>query len=147
MNHKLKIFLTVSVLLNLLLLGVISGLASRHLIGEDERYSLDEVAATLPADKREALLSAMQRLDQDTGEMHEQLSDAKKKALVILKAQPFDKEEYLAQLQRMNKMRDQIILRKAEAVAEIAPQMSPQDREKIIGLMRRPDHGQPATGK
>ena len=148
MNRRLKLLLTVSTLLNLLLIGIIGGQTGHRLIG-DEQHTMSEIAASLPADKRSVVLSVLEHSEQDTGELREQLMDARKKAMQILKADPFDKDAYFSQVQRINKLRDQLIQRKAEAIAELAPQLLPAEREKMAELMRHNNNTstQPTTMK
>ena len=113
MSRFLKIFITVSVLLNLLMAGVIIGDAGRYVMKSHVHRTLQEMAAMLPEDKREHFEDVMGRAEQDTGELRQQLSDARKKATNLLKAEPFDKGAYLVEMQEVQQMRGQIMQRMA----------------------------------
>ena len=74
--------------------------------------------------------------------MHEQLSDARKQAASILKAEPFDKEKYLAQVQHVNELRVQISQKTTQSVATLAAQFTPEERAILAEIISaHPQHG------
>jgi len=80
----------------------------------------------------------MQRAEQDTGELREQLSDAYKKAANLLKIEPFDKKAYLTQMQEIHRLRGQIMQRMAEAIAALAEQSTPEEKMTLADMLRHP---------
>lgn len=140
MSRQFKFLFTLSILLNLLLVGIVAGHVSHRLFIQHEPYSeiFSQIADALPPEKRPIFEDAMKRADQDTAELHDQLAESRKQAANIMKADAFDKDAYLAQVQRINKLRAQLIERKAEAITEAAGKLSAEDRAAMTELLRRP---------
>jgi len=138
MSHFLKAFIAISVLLNLLLAGIVVGDVGRYFVGSRKHYTMQEIAMALPTDKRERFEDTMEHAEQDTGELRQQLSDKRKKAISLLKAEPFDKAAYLAQMQEIHQLHGQIMQRMVEAVAGLAEQSTPEERATIADMLRRP---------
>jgi uncharacterized membrane protein len=138
MSRFLKIFIAISVLLNLLLAGLFIGHAGRHLMGAHTHPTMKEMSMTLPADQRERFETSMQQAEQDTGERRQQLSDARKKAAEILKAEPFDKKAYLAQMQEIQKLHGEIMQHMMETMAQLAEQSTPKERAALADMLRHP---------
>jgi len=139
MSQPMKLFLAVSLLLNLLLGGVILGHAS-HRFMRDHRQHAAESVATLPAEKRQLFEAAMQRVEQESGDLHEQISDARKEAASLLKAEPFNKAGYLAQIQHIHELRGQMMMHTAEAVAELATRFTPEERAVLATMLAEMFH-------
>ncbi|MBV8939932.1 MAG: periplasmic heavy metal sensor [Alphaproteobacteria bacterium] len=138
MSPALKWIFTLSLVLNLLLAGIIAGQAGRCLFTHSPYRHQREALETLPEDKRQLLKDALNQAERDTGELHEQLSDAGKQASRMLEAEQFDKDAYLAQARHMQALRLQIMRRMSEAVAEVAAQLTPQERAALVRMLHRP---------
>ena len=138
MSRSLKAFIAASVLLNLLLAGIVIGNAGRYAMGSRMRHTLQEMAATLPEDKRAHFEETLQRVQKDTDALRQQLSDARKKAVNLLKAPSFNKEAYLAQMQEVQRLHAQIMQRMVESVAQLAEQESPDERVTLADMLRHP---------
>jgi uncharacterized membrane protein len=135
MNRFLKLFIAVSVLLNLLLAGIVIGHMCHSFIGQGKHATLQDVAMALPADKREHVQDTVSHADLDISVLRQQLGEARKKAVSILKAEPFDKNAYLAQMQAIRQIRGQITERTTAVVTGLAAQSSPQERAAMAGIL------------
>ena len=137
MRPFVKGFIAFSVLLNLLLLGVVLGHESLFFMQRPMHQSLHEMAMALPEDKREHFEDTIRRMQQDTGDLQEQLTDGRKKAANLLKADPFDRDAYLAQMQRLHEVKGKIMQHMAETLAELSAQYSPDERAILADMFRR----------
>jgi len=136
MSRFVKAFITLSLLLNLLLAGLVIGHIGRCFMEPHKHYTLQEIALALPQDKRHAFEDIMGRAEQDTGELHQQLSDARNKAATILKADPFDKAAYMGQMQTIHTLQGQVRERMVAAIAQVAEQSTPQERTLLADKLR-----------
>jgi uncharacterized membrane protein len=139
MNRHCKLLITLSMLLNLLLAGIIAGHAGRGLMPPPPR-GMQDMSEALPEARRAVFKDAMQRAEEDTAELHEQINEARNKAALILKAETFDKDAYMAEVQLMSKLRAQTMQRMAEAVVEVAEQSDATERATLADMVRRPQH-------
>ena len=138
MNRSIKAFITFSVLLNLLLVGLFIGHMGRPMIGLQDRYTVQEIAMALPEGKRQSFQSAMDKAEQDTGELRQQLIDARNRVASILRADPFDKAAYLQQMQLIHTLHGQVMEHMIEVVAQEAEQSTPQERAILADMLRHP---------
>ena len=141
MSRFVKAFIALSVLMNLALVGVIVGHVGQHFMEPPHKHrTWQEIAQQLPEDKRKHFEETMQTVEQDTGELRQQLSDARKKAATLLNADPFDKAAYIAQMQQIRQLYGQIQQRTVEALAGLAEQSTPEERQIFADMLRRPPH-------
>jgi len=80
----------------------------------------------------------MKKAEADTGELRQQLSDAHKKAANMLKAEPFKKDDYITQMQKVHALHGQIMEHMVATVAGLAEQLSPEDRATLAEMLRHP---------
>ena len=137
MKQSIKAFIIASVLLNLLMAGVIFGHIGRHYLWQRDRMSSQELAGVLPEDKFKLFEQVMQRTEEDTSNLHEQLEEARTRAADILKAEPFNRQAYLAQIKNMQDLRAQITQHMAQSIAGFAEELTPTERVALADTLRR----------
>jgi len=131
MNSSLKLFIIFSVLLNILLVAVVAGHIGRCLLYSSSHpfaFTYSEIAESLPENRRAIFIDTMQHADDDSRGLQEQFDSSRKQAATLLKAQPFDKQAYLAQIKTTNDLRDSLAARIAETIAGLAQQFTPEER-------------------
>jgi len=127
MTRHLKIFVSISVLLNLLFAGILLGYSGWHLIN-GQQHLWEEMAASLPSDQRVHVEKAMDVVQNDTVEIRQQIDKARAKQAALLKTEPFDQTAYLVQAKEVQQLRNQIQQRRTETIATLAVNMTPEDR-------------------
>lgn len=135
MNHPLKYIAAASLLLNVVLAGIFIGQAGRSAMMHSP---MDEMAASLPADKRQLLKTELQKAESDTAVQRDKLNEMRKKAASLLVAEPFDQKAYVEQWKAMHDQHGPVMQRIAEAVADVAAQCTPQERAALADILRRP---------
>lgn len=140
MKKTIKAFIIASVLLNILMAGVIFGNIGRHFFRVHERITAQELAEELPQNKRKLFEETMRSTETETGEWHQQLSDARKQAANILKAEPFDANAYLTQMQKIQDVRNQIMQKTAQSIATLAAKFTQEERATLSEILNtRPE--------
>jgi len=137
MTRATKLFLTLSLLLNLLLAGLVAGHAGRYFMDGPQRM-LRHVADGLPEDKQDLFESLMKKARADSKPIRAELDSAHQKAADLLKAEPFDKASYLEQVKHINTLRAQMMQPMADAIASMAAQCTPEERAELAEAIRRP---------
>ncbi|MBL4798869.1 MAG: periplasmic heavy metal sensor [Oleispira sp.] len=142
MNKKMKIFISTSVLLNVLLVGVVvGGISKSHFIHgyQPERMErLAEILAVLPAEKskefelRISNMKALKRADKVS------MKSARKNVMQVFTQEPFDKMAYQQAVQGLNKLHQQQMEKRVNLMADMAQYLSPKERKQLSHfLMRR----------
>ncbi len=138
MGKRIKILIGVSLLLNVLLIGVVIGILSHRLFRDDfpRRHPLD-FAGKLPADKEELFLETMEKVHLDTREVRRQIDETRDKVLAILGAPDFDEASYQVETAKMDRLHGLIMQRFAEAAKELAKQFTREERKIFAEFLRQ----------
>jgi uncharacterized membrane protein len=136
MTKPIKAFIIASILLNLLLIGIFFGYESRHFMRHD-RFS-QEIAKQLPAEKYKLYQETMERGKDANRNVRDKLREARKRSVSLLKAEPFNRQAYLAEMKNMQSLRAELMAQMAKSVADLAEQFSPEERAILADTFRRP---------
>jgi uncharacterized membrane protein len=146
MNKKMKVFISLSVLLNLLLLGIIlggisGGFSKPHFEGGHKsaqmEQRLSDILAVLPAEKREQFkqrlseLRALKRLDK------EQMKLARRNILQVFEKEPFEKVGYQQAVQALNQLHQAQMDKRMSLMADVGEYLSPKERRQLSRLIMR----------
>lgn len=144
MSKSMKSFVALSVLLNIVLAGVIIGHMGQHMVSavNYRHKSIEEMSGLLPEDKREHFESAMHKVEDEAGEQRQQLSDSHKQMVHLLEADPFDKDSFIAEAQKMSGIYGQIMQHRVETIADLAAEYPQEDRVKLADMLPRSGHAQ-----
>jgi uncharacterized membrane protein len=137
MNPNVKVTLIISIVLNVLLAGMIMGDVSHHFIAAPS-FDYAAALAQLPPGKRAIFENTMGPAKQRMDKEHAAIGDAKKEALRLLKAEPFDPIAYLAQTRHIDEMLVQMKQHMAQAVATLARQLTAHEREIMADIISHP---------
>lgn len=134
MRRSVKAFIICSILLNLLLIGIFFGQEGKYFL-----WPREDIAKALSADKYKLYQETMRHTEESNRALREQMTEARKRAADILKADPFNRQAYLAQIKNMQDLRAQMMQRMAESIAGLAEEFSPEDRAILADTFRRPN--------
>jgi uncharacterized membrane protein len=134
MSRYLKIFICVSLLSNLLLAGILIGHVGYRVI-EPKRLTVQDVALALSAGKRDELKGSITQADKTLSALRQQLADARKKAAVILKTEPFNKDAYAAQVHEIQGIKGLVAEFMTKEVIGLAGQSTPQERAAMADIL------------
>jgi Spy/CpxP family protein refolding chaperone len=138
MTKKLKRVFTLSILLNIILLGMFSGHAYHKYSSKMSRHHAERLSGfidttSLPAQKRESLKLALQDIKppkRSERQKHEEEIEE------ILVAETFNKEEFQANIRKKHehfKRRHEDML---EIIADIAENLNREERMELSSIMR-----------
>jgi uncharacterized membrane protein len=144
MNKNLKVFISLSVFLNVMLAGIIlggiTGGFSKHHLGhghksEQMEQRLNNILAVIPEDKRTQFkqrlveLKALKRTDKND------MKQARKNILQVFEQEPFDREAYQQAVQRINQLHQSQMDKRMGLMADVAEYLSPQERRQLSKLI------------
>lgn len=136
MNKQLKGAFLVSLLANILLVGVLLG----ELPHRFERVSSyqERMEKTLKALPEPVQARFRDEMREDGEPMRDRIQAAREEAIRILVTEPFDESAYDRQVNEINELRVRRSKRMAGIVKEIAKDLPLEQRKVLAGMLRRP---------
>jgi uncharacterized membrane protein len=139
MGKKIKILISISLLLNVLLIGVVIGSISHRLFREDfPRRRPPELAIKLAPDKEKLFFDTMKRVHLENREVRKQIDEGRERVFLILSAPEFDEAAYQVEAAKLGKLHGLMMQRFAEATKEMAKRFNQEERKALAELLRRP---------
>lgn len=139
MNTKLKSAFIVSIILNVLLIGIFFGTLSPGFGRESSRRErLTTEIEKLPEPARSRLRDKMAQLRSADNPLREQMRQARNEAIRLLVAEPFDEAAYDSQLVKVNELRGQMSKRMSDDMKELVKGLPPEQRTAVGEMLKRP---------
>jgi uncharacterized membrane protein len=139
MNRKLKSAFIVSIILNVLLLGIFFGTLSLGFGRESSRRErLTAEIEKLPEPARSRFRDKMAQLRAADDPLREQMRQARNQAIDLLVAEPLDEPAYDKQLIQISQLRGQMSKRVADDLKELVRGLPPEQRGTVGELLKRP---------
>jgi len=140
MNKKMKIFISLSVLLNVLLVGIAIGGFSKPHFDRGHKTSqmeqrLAEILEVLPPAKSSEFkqrileLKALRRADKVT------MRSARKNIMQVFENEPFDKDAYQQAVLGLNKLHQRQIEKRVNLMSDVAQYLSPKERKQLSRII------------
>lgn len=133
MNRKLRIIFTLSILLNVLLLGVLAGSFYKRAYGPHDG----------PPHAREAdskfsprVAKAMKESRQQERALFDQMKDARKDIMDILEAPEFDEAAFNAASEKINKAQQALVDVRTKATLDLARNATAEERKELVSHMK-----------
>ncbi len=128
--------ITVSVLLNLLLLGMTFGYTGKSLLGcRVDHLNAQELVAVWPEAKRHDFEPRIAQFEHDKKQLEDQLVEERAKAAGLIKATPFNREAYMAKIKTIQDLRVLFIQKMAGLIADIADKSTDSERAKLADVI------------
>lgn len=139
MNTKLKSAFIVSIILNVLLLGIFFGTLSPGFGRESSRRErLTAEIEKLPEPARSRFRDKMAQLRAADDPLREQMRQARNQAIDLLVAEPLDEAAYDKQLIQISQLRGQISKRVSDDLKELVRGLPPEQRAAVGEVLKRP---------
>ena len=139
MNTKLKSAFIVSIILNVLLLGIFFGTLSPGFGRESSRRErLTAEIEKLPEPARSRFRDKMAQLRAADDPLRDQMRQARNQAIDLLVAEPLDEAAYDKQLIQISQLRGQISKRVADDLKELVRGLPAEQRAAVGEVLKRP---------
>jgi len=138
MSNRVKVVLTVSLVLNVLLVGILIGFFSgdfkeHRKMRADMHRSIDN----LPEEKAKLVKKTMRNLHKETKKTRKQVRKTRKNINKIISAPEFDISAYDAEIKKLQDLHAEIMDKFGKATKELALQMEQDEREVIAELLEK----------
>jgi len=138
MSNKIKIFLTVSIILNVLLVGVLIGMSADDIKEHRKmRADMHRSINTLPEEKAKLVKQTMRGLHKETRKTRKQVRNTREKINEIISAPEFDVSGYDAEINSLKELQAQIMDKFSEATKELALQLEQDERKVVAELLKK----------
>ena len=131
MRKRFKILLGVSLLVNILFIGLVGG----HIYHKTRSHPWHEAKKELSPEVRNIVGRNFQTAFRDIRPKVDQAKKARAALLDTLTAENFDEEKFDRDVERLMAIGEDIQLRKVEAIKEIAKQVPTEERQKMAEKM------------
>lgn len=138
MNKPINIFILISVILNIFLIGTVIGYAS-HQWGR-HHWPRPEMAErhSLSPEKQDLLDSTMRQAFKEGKTYRREISQLQQEIIGILKAEPFDEAAYDSRIEKIHVLRGKQVRQFTDAIKHLAQTFTPEEREVLADIVRRP---------
>ncbi len=133
MSKRLKAVFTVSLLLNVLLMGALVGQGVHHYKKSDWHRDVEE----LSPESRQILKDAFAQRKDRIVKVKQEVLDYMRQFEEIGQADPFDEAAYNAFVLRFADFQKGVAERRLELYAEVAPKLTLEEREKFTKMISR----------
>ncbi|HSE89332.1 MAG TPA: periplasmic heavy metal sensor [Candidatus Binatia bacterium] len=139
MNKTLKLLFLVSLIVNVLLVGVLMGQLPRRLErGSFREQRMEQALKDLPQPTQTRLREKFKQIRAVGDPLRDQLRAAREETLGILSADPFDEAAYDRQVSKIDDMQLQLFKKLGQVVKEVAKELSSEERRIFAQILRRP---------
>ena len=133
MNKRTKTLLTVSLLLNILLIGVVGG----HVYKKWADHPWHEVKKELSPESRNVVGRTFQSAFREIRPLGEEARKARASLVKILSAQEFDEDAFDEAADKLVKIRGDMTALKIQASKDVAKELSVEERKKMANRMAK----------
>lgn len=138
MNNKIKIALTVSIILNFLFAGLLIGNVSKSFLHDkSDHSSFMEMTEKLPPEKQKLFMERIETLKEEHKKVKQDIRNTKKEIADILRAPGFDEQLYEMKISEMHNLYRGKAKNMANTIKELAVQFTPEEREVLAEMLEK----------
>ena len=139
MNRTARTVFVISIILNVLMLGVILGQSPRRFtLSPMRQQRLEQALKNLPEAEQNRLRERFQKLRAAADPLFGQIRQAEDQAVDLLGRETFDETAYDSQVNKINEMRQSMTKQLAQVVKDATKDLSAAERRHFADLLRRP---------
>ena len=138
MSQKTKLAFIVSIVLNVLLVGVLLGQSPRRFDrGSMREQRMEQAIKDLPAGSQTRLRERFQQLRATAEPLFREMRQVQDESVRLLAVEPFDEAAFDGQQAKINKMRADMTKKLSEGVKNAVKDLTPEERRHFAALLRR----------
>lgn len=131
MNKSNK-WLLISLLMNVLFLGIILGGMSHRYSHHWQQSSMSE----LSTEQRQAVKTLLKDIRSHNKALHQDIREKRKSLMATLSAETFDTKSYLLQTEQLSVLKQQMMTNMTTAIAQNAEGMTQAEREALAKMLK-----------
>lgn len=138
MSKKLRLLILVSVMLNVVFIGMFIGKLSRKGAPEWQAYHaehLTQLVQLLPEDKRVVFADRIAQMHEQNVVLFPQMQALRKESMAILVAEEFDPVAYATKVEQLQSVRGQMKSGMGLFVRDIAQELNQEQRKELAKIL------------
>jgi uncharacterized membrane protein len=144
MSKRLKILVFVSLIINILLIGVVIGhFSTRYFVKKHFKGHFPEISTELSAEKQEMLTDAMIKHHTESRDTKRKIRRVREEIVKILTAPEFNEQLYDKKVAELHDLHGQMAKGLAEATKKLAVKFTPAERRVLAQILKRKPHRRP----
>ncbi len=141
MSKRLKIILFISIIVNVLLIGVVIGhFSTRFLAKKHFKDHFPEISTELPVEKQEMLREAMTNLHKESRGIKRKIHKVRKQIVKILTAPEFNEQLYDKKVQELHNLHGEMAKGLSDVTKKLAVKFTPSERRVLAEIIKRRPH-------
>ncbi|MGI9533653.1 MAG: periplasmic heavy metal sensor [Thermodesulfobacteriota bacterium] len=142
MSSRVKIILTISVILNFFFIGLIVGhYSGKYYMYKNFRYFGTEIGERLSPENERMLKQTMRNLHKETRDSRKKIKKSRKELSRIITAPTFDEKKYDETVLKLHNLHTQMALKLSEATKKLAKEFNQEERKVIAEILKRGHRG------
>jgi len=139
MNTKVKLFLYLSLVVNIVLLGYISGHFFKHNLSPEDKmqHHREAVLSQLPEAKRALASNIFDQLKAKHDLYSAQIDTAKDNVEAELTKDVFDKDAFKKSMAELNDLNGKMKDDAANSIADLAAELTPEERKMVVEQFKK----------
>ena len=139
MNRTARITFVVSIILNVLLIGILLGQTPRRFDRSAMRQQrIDQALKDMPDAAQSRLRERFQQLRTAADPLFAQIRKIEDEAVQLLGKDPFDESAYDRQVGKITEQRVEMTKKLSQVVKDASKELTPAERRRFAELLRRP---------
>jgi uncharacterized membrane protein len=139
MSKPVKLAFLVSLVLNIILIGVILGHFPRNWqSGSSRQERIEKALRALPDPAQSHIREKLAQVRAADDPLQPEMDAARDEALRLLSAEQFDEAGYDRQINKIYDVREQMFKLTGQAIRRAAKELSPEERRMFADVLRRP---------
>ncbi len=145
MSKKLKIIFFISIVINVLLIGVMIGhFSTRYFTKQYFKRHFTEIAAGLPPEKQKMLMDAKMELHKESRATKRKIHKIRKEIGQILSAPRFDEQLFDKKVTELHDLHGEMAKGLAEVTKNLAQKFTPEERRVLAEILKKRPHRRPS---
>ncbi len=144
MSKKLKIIFFVSIIINVLLVGVVIGhFSTRYFVKKHFKDHFPKIERELPAEKQKMLTDVMMKLHKESRGTKRKIHKLRKEIAQVVSAPEFDEQLFDKKVSELHDLHGEMARGLAEVTKKLAVKFTPEERIVLAEILKRRPHRRP----
>ena len=144
MSRNIKILLLLSIIINVLLVGVVIGhFSTKYMAKKHFKGHFPKVGKVLPPEKQEMLTDAMMKHHKESGKTKRKIHKVREEIVKILAAPEFNEQLYDEKVEELHNLHGEMAKGLSEVTKKLAVKFTPEERRVLAEILKRKPHRRP----
>lgn len=137
MSKRVKVLLACSLVLNVLLIGFVTGDVSKlFLKGDSSKKKPPELSVELSPEKQKLFSDTMGKMRLEIRDIRNQMGETREKIFSILIAPEFNEAAYDAEAEKMHELRELMMQQFSSTTKKLAGQFNQEERNALAAYLK-----------